>query len=281
MKRIFFAVLTAACLILPMARAQDETWREVSPENLVLITTILGTTAIELNGDFAPNHADRFRALVRAGDFDNAYFYRVIDGFVAQGGPNGKASKEWPPLANENDRTLRPFAFIPHGNDDLYAGEVGHSPDGFAMAHDTAINQEWLLHCAGAVALARGNDPDSGTTDFYIALDAQRYLDRNLTIFGRVIDGMEYIQKLDRGVSSVDTSLGPLPSASNQMVSVKLAADMKPGERPTYLVQHPESPAFEAAKAEKRVRTSPFFVQKPAEVIDICDFKVPVRRVGE
>src|SRR5690606_39743658 len=58
----------------------------------------------------------------------------------------------------------------------------------------------WLTHCPGIVAMARNNEPDTGSTDFYIVIgQAPRYLDRNLTIFGRVIDGMEVVQRIHRG----------------------------------------------------------------------------------
>lgn len=281
MKTIFLAILTVAGLFGAPANAQGEAWREVSPENLVLIETAFGTTALELNADFAPNHVQRFREMVRAGDLKNSFFYRVIDGFVAQGGPNGKASREWAPMQNENDRELRPLPFTPLGNGDLYAAEVGHSPDGFAMAQDTKLNREWLLHCPGAVALARDSDPDSGTSEFYIALDAQRYLDRNLTVFARVIDGMQYIQKLERGDPKVASGVIQPPRTGDEMISVKIAADIDVSARPTYLVQKPGTGPFEGAKQGARVRTSEFFYRKPAEVIDICDFEVPVRRVGE
>ena len=68
--------------------------------------------------------------------------------------------------------------------------------DGFAVARDADLGREWLLHCPGAMAMARDDDPDTGSTEFYIVLDAQRYLDRNLTVFGRVLSGMEHIQAL-------------------------------------------------------------------------------------
>jgi len=257
------AVLMLFCLIAFGGVAQDETWREVAADNLVLLTTEFGTTALELNPDFAPNHAKRFRDMVRAGELNGVYFYRVIDGFVAQTGPNGKTSREWTPMQNENDRALRPLPFI------------------LAMAQDAKLNTEWLLHCPGAVALARDTDPDSGTTEFYIALDAQRYLDRNLTIFARVIDGMEFIQKVERGDRAVASGVIQAPRTGDKVISAQMASDMAEGVRPTYLVQKPGSGLFEGAKRAARVRTAEFFYNKPPEVIDICDFNVPVRRVGK
>ena len=281
MKKTLIAVAAAFAMLMPAANGQGEDWREVAAEDLVLITTVYGTTALELNADFAPNHAKRFRDLVRSGDLDGAYFYRVIDGFVAQAGPNGKTSKAWTPMKNENERDLQPLQFTPFGNPDLYVADVGHSPDGFAMAQDGQLGKEWLLHCPGAVAMARDTDPDSGTTEFYIALDAQRYLDRNLTVFARVIDGMRYIQKLERGESDVASGVIQPPRTGDELISVKLAADLPKAERPTYLVQKPGTGIFEGAKRGARARTSDFFYNKPPQVIDICDFSVPVKKAEE
>src|ERR1700761_2216096 len=76
-------------------------WRPVDPNNLVLIGTKYGTVAVELSPAFAPKHVERMRALIRAHFYDGTNFYRVIDGFVAQGGigeGDDKKSKAWPPL---------------------------------------------------------------------------------------------------------------------------------------------------------------------------------------
>ena len=256
-------------------------WREVDPDDLVLIETVHGTTALELNISFAPKHAKRFRQMVRAGAYDGEYFYRVIDGFVAQAGLQDEDKiSEWPPLDNENDRSLSLEPFTPLGNDDLFAQKVGHTGTGFAMARDTELAREWLLHCPGAVAMARDNDPDSGGTEFYVALDAQRYLDRNLTVFARVIDGMQYLQKLERGDRAIASGVIQAPNTGDEMISVRLGSDIAEADRPTYLVMRTRSDAFEAAKTARRVRTADFFYRTPPAILDICDFDVPVRRVG-
>lgn len=239
-------------------------WRAVDPDDLVLIETQYGTTALELNISFAPNHTERFREMVRAGAYDGEYFYRVIDRFVAQAGLKDEDQiSAWPPLRNENDRPSSFEPFIKLGNDDLFAQTVGHTGTGFAMARDTELAREWLLHCPGAVAMARDTDPDSGGTEFYIVLDAQRYLDRNLTVFARVIDGMEYIQKLERGNRAIESGVIQSPRTGDQMRRVRIAADIPEAERPTYLVMRARTGAFEAAKTAKRNRNEPFFYRTP------------------
>ena len=124
---------------------------------------------------------------------------------------------------------------MPLGNADLFAPVVGHI-DGFAVGRSESLQAEWLLHCPGALAMARDNDPDSGGTEFYIVLDAQRYLDRNLTVFGRVIDGMQYVQKLKRGDRAIERRHSG-PEVGDEILSMTVAADMAEAIRPAYQVQ--------------------------------------------
>ena len=152
-------------------------WRSVPADHLLLLETEGGMIAIELNSDFAPGHTARLREITAAKAYDGAAFYRVIEGFVAQGALQDEdiIAANWTPIANENDREVSDKAFTPLGNADLFTDLVGHM-DGFPVARDADMGREWLLHCPGAVAMARDNDPDSGGTEFYIVLNAQRYL---------------------------------------------------------------------------------------------------------
>ena len=282
----FTAVLATACQVQEaieltedeIASATAPDWREVAPDNLILIETVHGDIVVELNPDFAPNHANQFRQLVREDVYNGTRFYRVIDAFVAQGGLQDDALIEpFPTIANENDRELSDAAFVPLGNPDLFAPAVGHI-DGFAVGRSETLGTEWLLHCPGALAMARNTDPDSGGTEFYIVLDAQRYLDRNLTVFGRVIDGMQYVQKLKRGVRAIESGVIQAPEVGDEILSMTVAADMDAAIRPNYQVQAMPSQAFEDAKRASRVREEAFFYRKPPEVLDICGFNVPVQK---
>ncbi|MEP1144391.1 MAG: peptidylprolyl isomerase [Henriciella sp.] len=261
-----------------IASATAPDWRDVSAENLILVETEYGDVVIELNQDFAPNHANQFRKLVRDDVYNGSRFYRVIDTFVAQGGLQDDAViEQFPTLTNENDRPLSDAKFVPLGNADLFAPVVGHI-DGFAVGRSETLGTEWLLHCPGALAMARDVDPDSGSTEFYIVLDAQRYLDRNLTVFGRVIDGMQYVQKLKRGDRAVESGVIQAPEVGDEILSMTVAADMTEIIRPNYQIQAVPSQAFEDAKTAKRVREADFFYRKPPEVLDICGFEVAVQK---
>jgi peptidylprolyl isomerase len=222
---LFFVAVSAHADSPP---ADSTGFRTVAPENLVLIDTKYGQVAVELAPQFAPNHVDRLRALIRAHFYDGKSFYRVVDGFVAQGGAGegtaatGGAAKDvqaaqWPPLKAEFDAPLS-GTFTPLGSPDLYAPEVGHI-DGFPVARDPKDGRMWLIHCPGTFAFARDNDPDTATTEFYIVIgEAPRRLDRDLTAFGRVLSGLQYLQELQRGDPDVDN--GVCATASSACASL-------------------------------------------------------------
>jgi peptidylprolyl isomerase len=291
--RVAFAALVlvatgaAAPATHPASPSAD--WRDVDPNNLVLIDTKYGETAVELAPDFAPNHVARMRALIRAHFYDGKSFYRVIDGFVAQGGIGegtastasyGKAQmKIWPALKAEFDAPVSKLGvFTPLGSPDVFAPEVGHV-DGFPVARDPNDKKAWIAHCPGTFAFARDNGDDTATTEFYIVIgQMQRRLDRNLTAFGRVIDGMQYLQKLNRGNPDVAMGVIANPKDQDSILRVRLAADLPARERPHFQVMKTESPSFAAKKAQRLNPAPEFYHRKPPQVLDLCNMPAPVRR---
>ena len=277
----FRKFLMAALLAgLTAGPALADEWRDVDPENLVVMDLNQGRVLIELAPQFAPHHADRFRALVRSRFYDGKSFYRVIDGFVAQGGigeGDDKKLPEWPSLKAEFDRNIGiDVEFTPLGSPDLFADKVGHV-DGFPTGQSKKDKRMWLLHCPGAVAMARDNDPDTGGTEFYVPIgQAPRRLDRNLTVFGRVLEGMQYIQKLNRGDAKVDSGVIQDASKRDPIVHVQMAADILEAERPRIQVMDTTSKAFADFKAQRR-NPAPDFYRRVYPNLDICAFNAPVR----
>jgi len=268
-----------------------QAWRQVDPANLVLIDTRYGRIAVELSPEFAPNHVARMRALVRAKFYDGQSFYRVIDGFVAQGGVgedtastkirDAQLEKKWPKLKAEFDRPYgNDVVFTPLGNPDLFAPEVGHV-NGFPVGRDPTDKRLWIIHCPGTFAFARDNDNDSATTEFYIVIgEAPRRLDRNLTAFGRVIDGMQYVQKLERGDSEVDNGVIQDVAKRDPILRMRIASDISAKDRPAFQVLRTESPAFAAAKDKRRHPAPEFYHRPPLANLDVCAVPVMVRRVA-
>ena len=266
-----------------------DSFRAVDPQNLVLVDTRYGQVAVELEPAFAPKHAERLRALIRSHFYDGKSFYRVIDGFVAQGGAgegtaatggakNDALTKQWPPLKAEFDAPIG-GTFTPLGSPDLFAPEVGHI-DGFPVARDAKDGRMWLIHCPGTFAFARDDKPDTATTEFYIVIgEAPRRLDRDLTAFGRVISGMQYLQKLQRGDPDVDAGVIQKPMKPDPILRMRIAADIPEKERPSFAVERTNTPAFEKVKEERRHPTSPFYFRKPPPILDVCLVPVKVKKV--
>ena len=298
MKRIALSCVAAAIVAFTAQAAappppSPADWREVDPQNLVLLDTRYGQVAIELAPEFAPVNAARFKALVRAHFYDGKTFYRVIDGFVAQGGigegtaatkdhPKDDATDRlWPTLKAEFDRPVgTDVTFTPLGSPDLFAPEVGHV-DGFPVGRDAREGRMWIIHCPGTLAFARDDKPDTASTEFYIVIgEAPRRLDRNLTAFGRVIAGLQYIQKLERGDPDVDAGVIEDVAKQDPILRVQIAADLPAAAQPHFQVMRTESQAFDAKKDEKRNITSTFFFRKPPAILDVCLMPVAVKRSG-
>jgi peptidylprolyl isomerase len=285
---LFGTVLFATAAV---AEPTPADWRTVDPDNLVLIDTKYGQVAVELAPEFAPNHAARLKSLIRAHFYDGLSFYRVIDGFVAQGGigegtastkdhpVEAKTLSQWPPLKAEFDRaSAADPAFTPLGNADLMAPEVGFE-EGFPVARDPKDKREWLIHCPGTFAFARDNDPDTATTEFYIVIgQSPRRLDRDLTAFGRVLSGLQYLQKIERGDPEVDSGVIADVSRRDPIIRIRLASDLPAGQRPVFQVIRTESKSFADAVEARRHPTSPFYFRKPPPVLDICGVPVAVKR---
>jgi peptidylprolyl isomerase len=264
-------------------------WRDVDPNNLVLIDTRYGQVAVELAPQFAPRHAERVRALIRAHFYDGLSFYRVIDGFVAQGGigegtaatkdhpKQAPALKKWPPLKAEFEQPIadKPV-FTPLGNRDLFASETGHV-DGFPVGRENG--RQWPIHCPGTFAFARDNGANTASTEFYIVIgEAPRRLDRNLTAFGRVIDGMQYLQKLNRGDPKIENGVIQDASKRDPILRLRLAADLPAADRPRYQVMRTDSPSFAKEKEMRKNPAPEFYHHTPPPILDICGLPVPVRR---
>ena len=137
-----------------------------------------GEVKIELFKDVAPNHVERIKKLADDGNYDGVVFHRVIDGFMAQTGDVKFGN------TNNNDFDLNRAGM---GGSDL--------PD---------LKSEFnnLPHDRGTLSMARSADPNSANSQFFICFDPAPFLDRQYTVFGKVISGMEYVDKIKRGDSN-------------------------------------------------------------------------------
>jgi peptidylprolyl isomerase len=150
------------------------------PENTLVIETTKGRVVIAMRPDLAPKHVAHIKTLAREGFYDGIVFHRVIDGFMAQTGDptgTGTGSSKYPNLKQE-------------------------------------FNAE--PHVRGTASMARSSNPDSANSQFFICFDDARFLDRQYTVWGKVIEGMENVDQIKRGEPVRDP---------DKMLTVRVAAD--------------------------------------------------------
>ena len=183
-----FAVLFAIMCAAP-ASAQPLP-AGLDPQNTLILDTTAGRIVIKLRTDVAPHHAERLKELAREHFYDNVPFHRVIDGFMAQtGDPTGTGS-----------------------------GGSGHP----------GLKAEFSgePHVRGVVSMARTSDPNSADSQFFICFADARFLDRQYTVWGQVVSGMEHVDTIKKG-SSASNGAVTNPDA---IVKMQVAADVLDAE---------------------------------------------------
>ncbi len=162
------------------------------PENTIIMTLKDGPVVIELLPDIAPKHAERMKTLARAGAYDNVVFHRVIEGFMAQSGDveNGNAAKDF---------------------------NLRRAGTGGSDLPDLPSEFSRIPHDRGTLGAARSQNPNSANSQFFINFKDNHFLNGQYTVYGRVISGMEFVDKIKRGEP---------PADPDRMLSVKVAADV-------------------------------------------------------
>jgi len=267
-----------------MAAARADEWRPLDPENTLYLELAGGRVVIELAPAFAPLHAANIRALAREKYYDGLAILRVQDNYVVQwGDPEEenpakarKILKARATLPAEFDRSFDdkvPFTPLPDG--DVFAPEVGFS-EGFPVARDRQAGRMWLAHGYGMVGAARGNASDSGGgAQLYVVISqAPRHLDRNITLLGRVVQGMELLSSLPRGGGAM--GFYDRPEQRIPIRSLRVAADVPPAERSDLEVLRTDSETFRRLSEARRNRREEWFL-RPAGRIDLGIMSVPVR----
>ncbi|WP_157726619.1 peptidylprolyl isomerase [Thalassotalea crassostreae] len=264
-----FILLIAFSLCSYSAVANEDSWRLVAPENMLLLELEYGNVVIELKPEFAPKNIAEFKRLIKTEMFNDAKFYRVVDGFVAQAGPKPSYQpRAMIPLEATKKLTAKDN-YVAVETKDMFADETGFI-DGFAVGVEDKSNQSWLLHCPGTVAMARSTEPNTAAGDFYAVIgQAPRYLDRNMSVIGRVVYGLEYLQKLDRFVIT-DEKQWPEMAGTSEIKAINLMADLPKDKQIQIEVWRTESKEFQSMLDSRRKRSHDFFIFKPKPVLDVC-----------
>jgi peptidylprolyl isomerase len=262
--------------ILEQSPASD--WRRLDPANTLYMELPSGRVVIELAPHFAPRTVDNIRTLVREKYFDGLWVQRVQDNFVAQWGdpdekkPLGSAHAR---IAPEFTRAAAGFAFDPLPDRDVYAPQTGYS-NGFPAARDPANDRAWLVHCYATVGVGRANDEDSGNgAELYAVIgNAPRLLDRNITVVGRIVKGIELLSTLPRGTGN----LGFYEKAEQRVPirHVRFAADVPEAERTPLELLRTGSDTFRALLQARRFRKDDWY-KVSSGAIDVCANTIPSR----
>lgn len=263
-----------------LAASTPADWRTVDPaQTLYLDLAAGGRVVLELAPDFAPNHVRNIKALAAMKFYDGLAINRVQDNFVAQWGdadnsrPVGNAARTLP--AEFTQAIADRFRFTPLPDRDGYAPEVGFV-SGFPAARDSAEGRVWLAHCYGVVGVGRDNSPDSGGgTELYVVIGhAPRQLDRNITVVGRVLRGMDLLASLPRGTGAM--GFYEKPEQRVAIRTIRLAADLPPEQRVPLEALRTDTPTFATLIESRRNRADDWYLVKAGH-IDLCNVPLPVR----
>lgn len=268
-----------------LAAASPADWRTPDPESTLYVDLPGGRVVIELAPSFAPAHVAQIRALARAGWYDGIPIVRVQENYVVQWGDPAADTDARRDTGDIPRHIPAEFARAAHGlpaftrltDGDVYAREVGFV-EGFPVARDRRRGKAWLAHCYGMVGAGRGDTADSGGgTELYVVIGhAPRHLDRNVTLVGRVLRGMELLTTLPRG----DGPLGFHTDAAAHLPleRVRVAADVPVAERTPLEVLRTDTGTFRALVAARRERREPWFLE-PTGRIELCNVPLPVRDI--
>ena len=264
----------------PLKESPASHWRDLDPENTLYLELPAGRVVIELAPAYAPANVDAVRKLVRDKYFDASFVIRSQDNYVVQWArPEDDARaramakvRVKPEFSRAIDAKL---AFTRLAYPDTYAPEVGFS-EGFAVARDPKAKKTWLVHCYGSVGVGRDDAADSGNGSELYAVIGQspRGLDRQITLVGRVVRGIELFSVMPRGTGN----MGFYEKSSEWIPirSARLAADVSAAERVSLQALRTESSTFKAYVESRANRREEWF-KEPVGRVGVCNLTLPVR----
>lgn len=299
------AALLAAALVLPLAAAEPDAtpaprttqqvldasgpsdWRTPDPDRTLYMDLEAGRVVIELAPAFAPEHVANILVLAREGFWNGTSVYRSHDNFVVQFGdadaddpakarPFGNAKTQLPA---EFERSAQGLAFHTLPDRDGWAPEVGFA-DGFPAGREGADGQAWMAHCYGALGAGRNLEADSsiGAELYVVTGQSPRQLDRNITLVGRVIRGMDLLAAIPRGPEPM--GIYEKPAQRTPIRAITLAATLPEAQRERIEVLRTDTATFDAFVESRRNRRDAFY-KRPSGHVDLCNIAIPTRTPDE
>jgi peptidylprolyl isomerase len=265
--------------------APVDAWQALDPNQTLYMDfeTSPGTrpvrVVIALAPDLAPAHVTAIKALVAAKFFDNRAIVRSQENYVAQWGDGAAALALGLPgakMAPEFDKVMG-SDFRPSGlrDGDVYAKRVGIWRN-WPVAWDPATKRAWLPHCYGMIGAGRDEAPDSGgPAEMYaVTGHSPRALDRNVTLFGRVVRGMEHLTTLPRGTEAL--GFYGEGQTKPKIISIRLASELPVEQREALQVMRTDHPIYAQLLESRRNRRDNWTLYKAGR-LEICNAPLPVR----
>lgn len=286
-----------------VAAAPKADWVAIPAEDLLVMTLAPDaegnsrTVVIQLMpAPFSQGWVHNIRLFARSGWYDGISVNRVQDNYVTQWGdpnydnpeatgkpkplPEGlKVMTEKDYIATGVHRMIQKFGYSSNLISDPYSA-YSVMFRGWPIATDGRVMGTWPTHCYGMVGVGRNYSPDTGSgAELYTVIGhAPRHLDRNIALVGRVIEGMEHLSSLPRGKGALGFYTAEEANKRTSITSVRVANDLPMNEQPRFEYLSTESKTFATYAEAIANRRDPFFIT-PAGGADICNIRVPVRRV--
>jgi peptidylprolyl isomerase len=266
--------------ILDASPASD--WRTLDPARTLYLQLPAGRVVIELAPDFAPQHVANITTLAKEHYWDGLFVIRSQDNYVAQWGDPAEEDAKKKSIGNakkhlpaEFERKAGGLPFVRLPDSDGWAPEVGFS-GGFPVARDPQADTAWLAHCYGMVGAGRDVAADSsdGTSLYAVTGQSPRMLDRNITLVGRVVQGIELLSVLPRGTGAL--GFYEKPEQYVTITSARMASDVPEAERTRLELLRTDSRTFATVVESRRNRRDEWY-KRPAGHIDLCNVPLPVR----
>jgi cyclophilin family peptidyl-prolyl cis-trans isomerase len=266
--------------ILDASKPTD--WRPLDPANTLYLDLAIGRVVIELAPDFAPAHVANIRTLAKERYWNGLSINRSQDNFVVQWGDPAEDDKSRKPLGSakaklpaEFERSSNGLKFDKLPDKDGWAAQAGFA-DGFPAASDPQAKLTWLAHCYGAVGAGRdvAADSSNGTELYVVTGQSPRQLDRNITVVGRVVQGIELLSTLPRGTAAL--GFYEKPEQRTAIKSIRLASEVPENERVPLELLRTDTAAFTELVEARRNRRDEWY-KRPAGHIDLCNVPLPVR----
>ncbi len=262
-------------------------WRRPAPEDTLYMDLADGhRVVIELAPALAPQHVANVRTFAREGYWNGLSIVRSQDNFVVQWGDPEEDAKKRKPIGSAKAKLPAEFtsrdAALATGwtrlpDVDGWAPEVGFAA-GMPVGRDPKAGTYWMAHCYGAVGAGRNEAADSSdATELYVVTgQSPRQLDRNMSMVGRVVQGMEWLSTIPRGTAPL--GFFEKPEQRVAIRSIRLASDVPAAERTEVELLRTDSPLFAELVEARRNRRDAFY-KVQAGHIDLCNVPLPVRDV--